>query len=189
MLNFNSTQKPHEQVILQHYLNSPIPETVEPTIEQAEINGFTSLPTIRPFEDNLTAIKFEDNLTSIMEEISVEFEDNLTSNIEENSIESFTLIQEHVSFLSNKKVETSSENKEIDSVLCESLECSPHSSNGEGGLPDPQRESSTSMGGPSDPNQNIFSSMGVYLTHMEIVLRALMRDFTRIAIVLRSNMI
>ena len=63
--------------------------------------------------------------------------------------------------LINKKVETSSKNEEIDSVLYESLECSPHSSNGKGGPPDPQRESSSSMGGgPSDPNQNIFLPMG-----------------------------
>ena len=74
------------QAILQRYLNSPIPEVVEPAIEQPEIDDFTFLSNAYLFEDNLTTI---------------EFEDDLTSNIEENSVESFTPSQEHVSFPSN----------------------------------------------------------------------------------------
>ena len=66
---------------------------MEPTIEQPEINDFTSSSTAHLFEDDLTTIEFEHNLTSM---------------IEENSVKSFSSDQDRVSSLIQP--ETSSEN-------------------------------------------------------------------------------
>ena len=177
---WKSLDKDH-QVILQPYLNSPIPEIIELTVELPRLKDPIFLSTIPSFEHERTANIDEEGSGKSFEPVQEhDSSQPITSNKEQPTLNSVfhqimigSNIEPH-----DKKVETSSENKEIHPVFPElshsshssngegdSLECSSHFSNGKEGSLEPYRDSSSFMGGPPDPHRDSSLPVGVYLTH------------------------
>ena len=121
--------KPHQRAALQRYLNSPIPEIAEPAVETPELEDPICSRTVPPFEHkqtgNMDEESSEESFKPVQEHISsqpmISNEEQPTLNSVFYQIMTGSNIEPH-----DKRVETSSEN--------DLLECSSHSSNGEGGF-------------------------------------------------------